>query len=81
MRAAVLLVALAFSLPFASAKSHAQSLTNSQLSFVDNFSDSSASSKQWDQTTNGGTLLFSKGSVFLKGVGGGFPVIKPLVLV
>lgn len=76
MRAAVLLVALAFSLPFASAKSHAQSLTNSQLAFVDNFSDPSASSKQWDQTTNGGMLLFSKGSVFLKGVGGGFPVIK-----
>ncbi len=76
MKAAVLLVALAASFLFSSAKSQAQNSTNSQLAFVDNFADPSTSSKQWDQTTNGGTLLFAKGSVFLKGVGGGCPVIK-----
>lgn len=76
MRAAVLLVALAAPLSFSSAKSHAQGTTNGQQTFVDNFIDPLTSSKQWDQTTNGGTLLFAKGSVFMKGVGGGFPVIK-----
>lgn len=76
IRAAVLLVALVAPLSFSSAKSHAQSITNGQQTFVDNFIDTLTSSKQWDQTTNGGTLLFAKGSVFMKGVGGGFPTIK-----
>ena len=44
--------------------------------FLDNFADPSASAKQWEQTTNGATLLFAKGAVFLKGTGGGYPVIK-----
>lgn len=44
--------------------------------FSETFADPSVSSLHWDQTTNGGTLLFSNGSVFLKGYGGGYPVIK-----
>lgn len=76
LRVAVLLVALTVPLLYSSAKSDAQDLTNSKTTFVDNFTDPMASSKQWNQTTHGGTLLFAKGGVFLKGVGGGFPVIK-----
>jgi len=55
---------------------HAQAAGGGHPLFLDNFADPSSSSKNWEQTTNGGTLLFAKGSVFLKGVGGGYPVIK-----
>jgi len=57
-------------------KVNASSSLPNPVFFADNFSDPAKSAQNWDQTTNGGTLLFSKGSVVLKGVGGGYPVIK-----
>ena len=60
------------------AKANAQNVTDGvhQPFFLETFADPSASSQQWQQATNGGSLLFAKGSVFLKGVGGGYPIIK-----
>lgn len=61
-----------------SIKSEGQGLASglSKPLFLEDFSDPAKSAQNWDQTTNGGTLLFSKGSVVLKGVGGGYPVIE-----
>ena len=65
-------------LPLCLAESKAQNAAGStaQSYFSETFADPSVSSPRWDQTTNGGTLLFANGSVFLKGYGGGYPVIK-----
>ena len=60
----------------AGAKAQNAASSTAQRYFSETFADPSASSSRWDQVTNGGTLLFSNGRVFLKGIGSGYPVIK-----
>lgn len=62
-------------LAVSSASVHAQQASLS-TPFSEDFSDPMKSSNRWDQTTNGGSLTFADRSVLLKGVGGGYPVIK-----
>lgn len=60
----------------AGAKAQNAASSTAQRYFNETFADPSVSSSRWDQATNGGTLLFSNGRVFLKGIGSGYPVIK-----
>lgn len=45
--------------------------------FIEEFSDPAISSQRWEKNLSGGSFVFTKGAVFLKGVGGGYPLSKP----